>query len=76
MAWITVADARRRLDGAVSLQTIYRLLHSGKLKGTKIAGRKLVDSDSLDALVDRGRVEIREVPDATPQRPGRRRKAS
>lgn len=58
MAWISVKEARQRLDNAVGLSTIYKLLSSGKLKGTKIGGKVLVDDGSIDRLVDSGRVLV------------------
>lgn len=59
MAWIKVSEARERLDGAVSVQTLYRLAKKGELVGTRIAGKVLIDSASLDDLIERGGVAIR-----------------
>lgn len=56
MAWITVSEAQRRLDGAVSLGTIYRMIKSGELLGTVIRGRVLADDQSLANLINKGRL--------------------
>jgi hypothetical protein len=58
MPWIKISEAVARLDGAVSNQHIRRLLERGILLGTDLAGVKLVDSRSLDDLIERGKVAI------------------
>lgn len=51
MPWISVTEARKRLDHAVSNQTLYRLVHQGKVKATRVLGKILLDLDSLNELV-------------------------
>lgn len=51
MAWISVKDARAKLDNAVSLQTIYRMVHTGELAATRLRGKILVDAESLERLM-------------------------
>lgn len=67
MGWIKVSEARRRLNNAVSVQSLYNLLRRGKVRGTQIGGIKLIDEDSLADLIRRGEIGIltRKVPNPT-----------
>lgn len=55
MPWISVKDAHQRLDQAVSLSTVYKLAHSGKISVKRVLGKIILDSESFDAYcVDQG----------------------
>lgn len=58
MGWISVKDARAKVDNAVSLQTVYQLVHSGLVRGVKIRGRILVDDEDLAAYVKRAGLKV------------------
>lgn len=49
--WITIPDAVEWLNRAVSYFTIRRLVTTGRVRGTKIGGRMLVDQDALNEYV-------------------------
>lgn len=49
--WITVQEAWQWVNKAVSLGTIYRIAHSGKVRTTRVLGRILIDSDDFDRLL-------------------------
>jgi len=51
MAWITVQDAHAMTDGSVCLSTVYKLARSGKVKGTRVLGRILIDDASFRAYL-------------------------
>ena len=65
MPWITVREARESVSNRVGTSTIHRLLKSGEVEGTQIAGRVLVDLASWTDYVARGRIAILsgEIPD-------------
>lgn len=65
MPWITVREARETLDNRVGTSTIHRLVKSGEVEGTQIAGRVLIDRDSWTDYIARGRIRvlIAEMPD-------------
>lgn len=48
--WITVQQARRQLNDAVSLGTLYHLAHGGAVKATCL-GRILLDGDDFDRFL-------------------------
>lgn len=49
--WITVKEAWVWVNKAVSLGTIYRIAHSGKVRTTRVRGRILIDGDDFDRLL-------------------------
>lgn len=69
MKWITLQAARKRLNGAVSASSLYRLAHSGAVKASRIAGRIVVCSDSLDAYVTAKGFEVITAPPRRKARP-------
>lgn len=72
MAFITVREARQRLDNRIGLSTLYQMIKSGVLSGTKFGGRILVESSSVDDLIGRGRIAV--LAAQIPDRKGRRRR--
>lgn len=51
--WISVKEARAKVDNAVSLQTVYRIAHSGEVKATRLRGKIVVDDVSFAAYMVR-----------------------
>lgn len=49
--WISVKEARQMCNNAVSLGTIYRIAHSGKVRTTRVLGKILLDGDDFDRLL-------------------------
>ena len=45
-------EEARALLGGMSRKSLYDLINSGDLATVKIAGRRLVPSESIDALID------------------------
>jgi excisionase family DNA binding protein len=52
--YISVRQAIELLNGAVSRSFLYKLVAEGKLRGTNLAGKVLVDADHLDELLAAG----------------------
>lgn len=51
IAWLTVRQAAQRLNGIVSVKTLYDHLDRGTLRGCKLGGRWAIDPADLDAWV-------------------------
>lgn len=54
MPWISVSQARRKVNNAVSHQAILRLIHRGKVKATRIGAKYLLDEADFDRYVAEG----------------------
>jgi excisionase family DNA binding protein len=50
--YLTVAEVVERLDGKVARSTIYDLVKRGTLRASKVGGKVLIHTDSLDALLN------------------------
>jgi excisionase family DNA binding protein len=62
MPWITVKEARQKVNNTVSAGTVYELAHQGKVKATKVLGRVLIDSESFDGLIADGEIAVLKPP--------------
>lgn len=49
--WISVREARAMCNNAISLGTMYRIAHSGKVRTTRVLGKILIDGDDFDRLL-------------------------
>jgi len=52
--FISIKQAIERLNGAVSKSFLYKLIADGKLRGTNLGGKVLVDAGHLDELLAAG----------------------
>ena len=51
---LSTKETRERL-GNISHSTIYNFLNSGKLTSVKLGSRRLIDSNSVDKLIEESR---------------------
>lgn len=58
MGWISVRQARQRLGNAVGWKFVASLARRGKVLASEVEGRILIDEDSLDDLIAKGRVDV------------------
>jgi hypothetical protein len=74
-SYISVRQVVQRLNGAVSVKLIYKLVGQGKLRGNRATGKLLVEEDSLVELMEGNRKPAVPEEPSPPVRPrGRPRK--
>ena len=54
-SYMSVRQVVQRLNGAVSVKLIYKLVEQGRLRGNRATGKLLVEEDSLIELMEGNR---------------------
>ncbi|GEM_PF-3672543 len=68
-SYLSVRQVVQRLNGAVSVKLVYKLIAEGKLRANRATGKVLVEEDSLIELMEGpAKPEVDEMP-PPPQRP-------
>jgi hypothetical protein len=76
-SYLSAKQVAQRLNGAISVKQIYRLIHMGKLKVNRNLGKILIEEESLERLLAGPEPEQEVVPSEPPppsRKPGRPKK--
>jgi hypothetical protein len=74
-SYLSVKQVVERLNGAISVKLVYKLIEQGKLRANRATGKVLVEEDSLVELMEGPRKPVVEEEPPPPKRPrGRPRK--
>ena len=50
--YLSVRQVVEKLNGAISVKLVYKLIDQGKLRANRATGKVLVEEDSLDELIE------------------------
>ena len=70
-SYLSVRQVVARLNCAISVKLVYRLIEQGKLRANRATGKLLVEEDSLVELME-GKPRAPPVPEEPPPQPKRR----